>query len=251
MNKGISKTIKFILVVLFFLGLVACSSKCKDTTTITKKNDPLEPINRGIYTVNKGLDNLYIRPVVLTYNKMFPAPIKDAVGNFIQNVNEVPTFINDMLQGKPDKAGQAIRRLALNSTLGLFGIFDVASAIGINRHTESLANTFVHWGYKNSTYLVLPILGPSSVRDAAGLVGNTLMTPAYYFDAKWRDKYFIAAYIKKRDEFLDLEEVIDDVATVDEYAFVRDAYFQKKASLLEEEGEISDEDEKYLGEPPE
>lgn len=212
---------KTTLLIFMLAGLVACANKSKHA------QDPLEPMNRGIYQFNKGMDNLYILPITRTYNKLIPLPAKKSAGNFIQNINEVPTFINDILQGKPKKAGKAILRLAINSTLGILGLFDVASEMGVESHRESLANTFVHWGYENSTYLVLPFIGPNTIRDTVGLVGNTFMTPSYYFPDRARDKYYALTYVHKRDEFLDVQEVIDAAASVDEYAFVRDAYFQK------------------------
>ncbi len=246
LSKKLNNIIKIVLIAICICSISACARKSQHD------QDPFESINRGIYNFNKGVDNLYLRPVAHAYRKVVPPPVRDSFGNFIQNINEIPTSINDILQGKVKDASKAIFRLAINSTFGVFGLFDVASELGVKRHTETLANTFVRWGYKKSNYLVIPFLGPSTFRDAVGLAGNTLITPSYhYFDHEWRTKYYVANSVHTREGLLDLQEVIDAAASVDEYAFIRDAYFQKRANLLEVQGEISKEDEKYLEEPPE
>lgn len=245
MGKQFIKTMKFVIVCICVMSIVGCARKAPH------KKDPFEQINRGVYNFNKAVDNMYVRPVAYAYRKFVPPPIRYSWGNVIQNINEVPTFINDVLQGKPKKAGEAFTRFFVNSTLGVLGIFDVAGELGLKRHSESLANTFVHWGYKESNYFVLPFLGPSTFRDTVGLAGNTLITPTTYLDGNYRTKYYVASLIHKREALLDLQEVVDAASSVDEYAFIRDAYFQKRATLKDVQGEVSEEDEVYLDEPPE
>lgn len=204
--------------------IVGCSTKKQ------RELDPVDPIegfNRGVYKFNSGLDAMYMKPAAYLYKKTTPAPVRNSVGNFINNLTEVPTTINQLLQGKPKQAGNDFLRLAINSTFGIFGLFDVATPIGLPRHREDLGQTFAAWGYKKSAYLVIPIIGPSTVRDGIGFVGNTFMTVPYYFNPRWRNRYIALFIVHKRDELRDLEDIVH-AAGVDEYAFVRNAYLQRK-----------------------
>lgn len=238
-------TIRILIITLLVIGISGCAYKKRH------QDDPLEPLNRGIFAVNKGLDNLYIKPVLYTYRMVIPPPLRDNVGNFFQNLGEIPTFANGLLQAKFDTAGTAIVRFVFNSTLGVFGLFDVASEMGIERKKETLADTFLAWGYKRSSYIVLPILGPSTIRDSAGFYGNSYLGLTRYADVKTRNRLFVTEYIQTRAELLELEEVVKSAAAVDEYAFVRDAYFQNKENKGKTQEEINAENEEFLDEPPE
>ena len=213
------------------------------------KQDPLEPVNRKIYKFNKAVDAMYIKPISMTYSKIVPNPIKHYVGNFISNVGEVPSSINHILQGKFKNATSNLMRLLFNSTFGICGIFDVATHMGfVKKHTD-FGQTLTRLGYKQSKYLVLPILGPSTVRDGVGLVGNTFVTVPYYVKPKWRNRYICTQIIHKRAE---LQEDVADImnsAGVDEYALVRDAYLQRR-QYLSNDGAVSTEAELLKG-PPE
>ncbi len=132
--------------------------------------DPLEPWNRWVYRFNAEFDEAIFLPAVGLYETVAPEPVRDSVANFFANLGNLTTFGNQILQGKPMAAGQSAFRFALNSTLGLFGLFDPASAIGVPRHEEDFGQTLGTWGLGEGAYLVLPLLGPSNLRDTTGLV---------------------------------------------------------------------------------
>ena len=210
--------------------------------------DPFQAINRVTFTANKTLDQLYLRPMAVTYNTVVPASARTVVGNFIQNLAEIPNVANGLLQGKWQQAFKDTGRFMLNTTIGVLGMFDVAARLDLPRHKTDFGQTLASWGYKNSAYLVLPLLGPSTVRDGAALPVNTLMTVPYHFKPKWRNRYFAGTMLHKRSELLDSEEVIN-AAAVDEYTLIRDAYLQNRNFLINPE--TNRENDLSLDEPPE
>lgn len=245
-KKFSNKAVKIIILLIINISLVSCGAK-----KAKHPDDPAEPINRAIFSLNKGLDALYIKPVLYTYRMIVPPPIRTGVGNVIGNVAEIPTIANSVLQNKLDVAGKSIVRFMVNSTLGIFGIFDIASEFGIPRYSETLSNTLMAWGYQHSSYIVLPILGPATVRDIIGFYGNTYMSIPRYTDVKTRNRYYIADYIHTRSELLELDEVVRSVSAVDEYAFIRDAYFQRRARISGDKSVIEEDNKEFLDEPPE
>lgn len=214
-------------------------------------HDPFESVNRGIYKVNKVVDGLYIRPAAGVYKEVMPLPVKSAVSNFFRNVREVPTFANAVLQGEGKWMANAAIRFTINSTLGVFGLFDVAKEMGLKHHREDLGQTLAKWGYKRSAYLVLPLLGPSTVRDTIGRVGDRYLTPSYYLNPKWRNRYFVGQLVNNRYLLFDAEDVIRSAA-VDEYALVRNAYLQRRNHLIGNGDAINaaEYNDQLLGEPP-
>ncbi|HEX2526372.1 MAG TPA: VacJ family lipoprotein [Geminicoccus sp.] len=130
--------------------------------------DPFEQTNRAIYKFNAKFDDYVYLPIVDAYVAVTPEPVRDSVSNFFDNLGEIPTFANSVLQGKVEKASPTLFRFMLNSTIGLFGLFDPASHIGLKRQDEDLGQTLGVWGVGDGPYLVLPILGPSNLRDATG-----------------------------------------------------------------------------------
>jgi phospholipid-binding lipoprotein MlaA len=185
----------------------------------------------------------------LTYSKVFPKPIKRSVGNFVSNIGEVPNSINHVLQGKFKNAASNFMRLLINSTFGICGIFDVATPMGFEKKNTDFGQTLARIGYKQSRYIVIPIFGPSTVRDGVGLVGNTFASAPYYWKPKWRNRYLGMQSIHQRAELQEETADVMDAAGVDEYALVRDAYLQRR-QYLNNEGMVSTEDE-FLKGPPE
>lgn len=212
------------LICLFSSIAFGCAGKRKETATAA---DPLESYNRKMHKFNRVVNNMYLKPVAGMYKKSVPPPVRGAVGNFFSNVGEVPTTANQVLQGKPKNAGRNVLRFLVNSTLGIFGFFDVATPMGLPQQEEDLGKTLAKWGYKDSAYFVLPILGPSTVRDGIGLAGNTYMTVPNYLKPRWRNRYIIANGIHKRADIMEAEDIVN-AAGVDEYALVRDAYLQRR-----------------------
>lgn len=223
-----------------------CTVGCASNRYVTNKQDPLEPLNRGIYRFNKTVDALYIKPVTKTYDKVLPKELKRLINNFFNNVNEVPTIINSLLQAKFQQASNSTARFVINSTLGIGGLFDVAES-NTKRSREDFGKTLATWGYKNSNYLVLPILGPSTVRDGIGVVGNLFFNPPYYFKPKWRNRYQVGYLIDRRSSLQEAEKFIV-TAGVDEYIMMRDSYLQHRDYTIN--GKVKSDAEMLKG-PPE
>jgi phospholipid-binding lipoprotein MlaA len=199
-------------------------------------SDPLEPLNRSVYRFNDTLDNAIVKPVAQAYDDVMPTRLKIMAGNFISNLDDVLVTGNDLLQFKFAQAASDGSRFLFNSTFGVLGLFDVASSL--EKHHEDFGQTLGYWGVGNGPYLVLPFLGPSSVRDAPGLYADTFLSvPGRVHNIRARNQYYVASFIHRRASLLDEEKVLDEAA-IDRYAFIRDSY------LLHRRSEI------YNGHPP-
>jgi len=219
---------------------------CASNRYVSHANDPLEPLNRGFYKLNKTLDALYIKPASKIYDKVIPETLRKLVSNFFNNVNEIPNIANSLLQAKYKQAIDSTARLTINSTLGIGGLFDVAAKAKLNHQREDFGKTLAVWGYKNSNYLVLPIVGPTTVRDGIGFCGNAVMTVPYYFKPKARNRYEFAYVVNRRSELQETESFMT-TAGVDEYVLVRDAYLQHRSYTINDKSSTN----KMLLEPPE
>ncbi|MFI4937991.1 MAG: VacJ family lipoprotein [Candidatus Berkiellales bacterium] len=203
--------------------------------------DPLESFNRGVYGFNRTVDRGLIKPVAFLYWKYIPKEIQGSIGHFYDNLNEIPNVANDILQFRPAYAVHDTTRFLINTTLGMLGFFDVADSLGLEQHKNDFGQTLYHWGYKNSSYLVLPLLGPSTFRDGIGFVVDYAALSIWpWVDSDWRCILLGIDIIDTRARLLRNETVIDVVA-LDEYAFVRDAYFQRRQYLFNQGKEDDDE----------
>lgn len=192
--------------------------------------DPLEPLNRGIYRFNDTVDRAVTKPVAQAYDRVMPVPVKMMAGNFISNLDDATVTINDLLQFKFAQAASDGSRFIFNSTFGIFGLLNVASRL--EKHHEDLGQTLGYWGAGNGPYLVLPFLGPSSARDAAGLYADTVSSvPGRVESVPTRNQYYLANFIHRRAALLDQEKVLD-VAMIDRYEFIRDTYLLHRRSLV-------------------
>ncbi|MDR2874982.1 MAG: VacJ family lipoprotein [Methylobacillus sp.] len=191
--------------------------------------DPLESMNRGIYKFNDTVDNAAIKPVAGAYKAVVPSPIRTGVNNFFTNLGTVVTVINDLLQFKLGAAMNDAGRFVINSTFGIAGIFDVASMDGVEKNNNDFGQTLAVWGWENSAYLVLPFLGPSTVRDAGGLaVDSYAFDPIYYVDhVPTRNTSLAVKFVDRRSQYLPASDLLDEAA-LDPYAFMRDAYLQRR-----------------------
>ncbi|MCW3477605.1 MlaA family lipoprotein [Limobrevibacterium gyesilva] len=145
-----------------------------------ENNDPLEPTNRVFYNINNGIDVVILRPIALAYHYVMPETVRTHTHNVLTNLGTPVVLANDMLQGKPRRAGDTLMRMLINSTIGLAGIFDVAGDWGYPQHDSDAGITLAVWGMPDGAYLFLPILGPSNPRDAVGFGVNLLMDPLFY-----------------------------------------------------------------------
>ena len=196
-------------------------------------NDPLEPFNRAMYSFNDTLDRYLLKPVATGYRAVVPTPVRKSVSNFFSNLREPAVMINSALQGKFTQAASDLSRFLMNTTFGIYGLFDVATAIGIERHNEDFGQTLGTWGVGEGPYLVLPIFGPSNFRDGTGLyVDNEAYPVEHMDDRSTRSKLRIGEAIDIRARLLDAGDILDQAAGDDPYLFVREAYRQRRRSLI-------------------
>ncbi len=224
--------ITIIIASLFMLTILSgCASQAN--------KDPLEGINRGIYKFNDVTDKAFFKPVATAYKNVAPTPVRKGFNNFFNNLGSITTVLNDLLQFKFANAFTDAGRFVINSTFGLAGFIDVASMDKIERRKEDFGQTLGHWGVGNGAYLVLPFLGPSSLRDTTGLVVDTATTdPITYThnigEIRLHNQVRAAQFLDKRTELLTATDLVDE-ASLDPYAFMRDAYLQRRASLVQDD----------------
>ncbi|MBS0289143.1 MAG: VacJ family lipoprotein [Proteobacteria bacterium] len=195
--------------------------------------DPYEVFNRAAFGFNKKMDAVFIKPIAYVYIKYLPQPFQLGIGNFFDNMREVTNIANDVLQLEFGYAAYDLSRLLINSTIGIVGIFDVANALGLEHRKEDFGQTLYHWGYHNSAYIVIPFLGPSTFRDIIGTgVDYYALSLWPWIENDWKKYALIGVdYLDIRAGLLKKESVLD-VLAVDEYVFMRDAYFQHRQYLF-------------------
>ena len=200
-------------------------------------NDPLEPTNRFFYRITDGLDTYILRPVAVAYRDTLPDGVRRPIHNALVNLSTPAQFANDVLQGKPRRAGDTMMRFLINSTAGGAGLFDVATDWGYPRHGTDLGVTLALWGVGDGPFLFLPVLGPSNVRDAGGFAGDTAFNPLTFatFGGSTAVNVgrFVIGAIDARERLI---EPIDDVkrTALDPYATFRSAYGQNRRSTIED-----------------
>jgi phospholipid-binding lipoprotein MlaA len=188
--------------------------------------DPLEPINRAIYTFNDKVDEYALKPVAEGYERVTPQPVRRSVSNFFGNLEEPIVIVNGALQGKFHQAASDSARFIFNTTFGIVGLFDVATSMGHPRHNEDFGQTFGVWGFGEGWYLVLPFLGPSTVRDTGGrLVNNQMDLVAQHEEVRERNAAIALRVVDTRAGLLGAGRV-RDTAALDPYLYTREAYRQ-------------------------
>jgi phospholipid-binding lipoprotein MlaA len=215
---------------LFGLLLAGCASQAN--------KDPLEGVNRGIYKFNDVTDRAVFKPVAKGYKAITPTPVRTGINNFFNNLRTVTSILNNLLQFKLADAFSETGRFVINSTFGIAGFIDVASMDNIPVNKEDFGQTLGYWGVGNGAYLVLPFLGPSTVRDTTGLVFDTATTDAVHYthnigEVRLHNQLRAVQFIDKRTEVLDATDLVDE-ASLDPYAFMRDAYLQHRANAVDD-----------------
>ena len=204
-----------------------------DAATDNAARDPLEGFNRAMYTFNDKLDRYLLKPVAKGYRKVTPTPVRRSVSNFFGNLHDVPIMLNNLLQGKPKQAASDFSRFFVNSTVGIFGLFDVATKWELPKHDEDFGQTLAVWGVGSGPYLVLPFFGPSNMRDAPALVVDwETYPPNHMKDSGTRDKMFVLEVVDKRAQLLEAGDILEQAAGQDPYVFVREAYRQRRKYLI-------------------
>lgn len=195
--------------------------------------DPLEPMNRVTHRFNEAADRAVIKPVAEAWHNHMPQPVQIGVRNFFSNLDDVSVFGNDLLQFKLEHATQDFLRLTFNTSFGIAGLLDVATEMGLKKRNEDFGQTLGAWGVGNGPYLVLPLIGPSSLRDATGrVVDASAMDPVYSLDdIGTRNQVQALRLLNRRVELLGAKEALD-TAALDPYEFTRDFYLERRASLV-------------------
>lgn len=218
---------------LFVLTLSGCA-----TGPNANPRDPLEPFNRGMYQFNDAVDRAVVKPVATVYRDVLPSPVRTGVSNFFANLQDAWSFVNNSLQLKGEAAGNSLVRFGVNTFLGLGGVLDIASEMQVERQTEDFGQTLGYWGVGAGPYLVLPLLGPSTVRDTVALPvdaqGNLV---AGVSDVSTRNSLTTLNLLSRRARLLQASNILDQVA-LDPYTFTRDAFLQSRLNAV------------YDGDPP-
>jgi phospholipid-binding lipoprotein MlaA len=205
------------------LALSACASDIKPNP-----NDPLEGWNRGAQTFNDGLDDYVMRPIAKSYDFVTPSFVDTGVTNFMNNVEDILVFGNDLLQFKLGQFGMDSGRFMINTTFGLAGAVDVATHLGLPKHAEDFDQTLGTWGIPSGPYLVIPVLGPSSPRGVVGIAGDIAANPINWVNPiAWPYSVGALRIIDKRANLLSASNILDQAA-VDRYEFIRNAYLQDR-----------------------
>lgn len=229
-----------------------CLAACASTSTHPHPDDPYEGYNRMMYDVNSKVDTYAIKPVAQTYKNVTPDPIQSWAGNFLANLGDLWIGANNALQGKLVDGGSDAGRFIVNTTLGLFGLFDVATDFGLSKHDEDFGQTLGVWGVPEGGYFVLPLLGPSTVRDSAALPADWYLgTPWSSADVPARNALLGLSVVNARARLLGTEKTLNE-GTLDTYAYVRDFYLQQRRYRVSD-GKIRvkrEEDDWYEEETP-
>lgn len=221
------------IIVITAAALAGCAS-----APTANPADPLEPINRGIYKFNDTMDKAVIKPVARGYQAAVPTVVRVMISNFFSNLDDIDVTANDLLQFKLKQGFSDGMRFVVNSTIGVFGLIDVASQGGLEKHQQDFGLTLGKWGIGNGPYLVLPILGPSTLRDTAGLYGDGFASPLYQMsNMRARNQSYMLRGLSHRAAFLNQERVLDE-AMIDPYQFIRESYLLHRRSQI------------YDGKPP-
>ena len=206
-------------------------------------NDPFEEINRTTFKINNSLDKTIATPVAKTYRSLTPDFLEKGISNVIFNIEDISICLNNLLQGKVKNGLSDVGRIIINSSLGIGGIFDIASSVGLAKHDEDFGQTLAVWGVPHGPYVVLPILGPSTLRDAASLIPDAFLSPSIILDHE-RTIYSLKFLdlIDTRARYLGFESIV----VGDQYLFFKDAYYQnrqyeEKDGLVEDTFDIFDD----------
>lgn len=225
--------------IIAILSLLIVAASSAQANQDYEELDPIEGFNRVMFSFNEQADKYLLKPVAQAYKFITPDIVNRGITNFFNNLDEVETFVNSLLQGKFHNATVTLNRLIYNTTFGLGGFFDVATGFGLQNDEEDFGQTLAVWGYENSSYLVLPFLGPTTVRDGAARFVDSYFEPLRYVDHMHRDELLLAQGVKIVDKRADLLGGENLFVGTDSYRFVRSAYYQNREFVIND-GEVND-----------
>jgi phospholipid-binding lipoprotein MlaA len=226
---------KLTSIILLSIGLTACVSQRVDLTgsstpsTVIPKSVSLDAFNRDAYAFNKSIDEGIFKPLAKGYQKVTPEFLNTGISNIFSNLSDVPNAVNALLQFKFEHAASDTGRFVVNSSLGLAGFFDVATKMKLEKHHEDFGQTLAAWGVPSGRYIMLPVFGPSTVRDSAGSFVDSITNPYAYFENSLA--YYAFDKVDQRAALLSTESLLSDLSE-DEYNSLRDAWLQKRKSLI-------------------
>ncbi len=219
------------------LGLIALLVGCVSIPSGVERSpqDPWEPFNRSVFEFNEGLDTYVLKPVVTGYRFVLPEFVRDGIYNFFSNYNDIYTALYNLLQGKPGYAFNDFMRVAVNTTMGLGGLLDLATPGGLEKHKEDWGQTLGVWGVPSGPYVVLPFFGPSNVRDTFGTVADLESDYLFSFvkNIGLRNSITGLRVVNARNTYYEAGDLLDGAA-IDKYSFLRDAYIQRREYQINE-----------------
>lgn len=236
--KSLSALLPRLLLAITTSVLVAsCATKPANSAAPADPRDPLESLNRGVWTINYDyLDPYLLRPATVGYVAVAPKPLRSGLASMVNNLDEPANMVNAMLQGKPKSSVISASRFLVNSTVGVLGFFDVASQFDIPQQNEDFSQTLGVWGVGHGAYVMLPGMGPTTLRDATGRFVDNLYFPMHLLNTPLTIGKFVIGALDGREQLMAQEQMLHD--SLDPYVFVRDVYFQRQ------------EHKQYDGNPP-
>jgi phospholipid-binding lipoprotein MlaA len=233
-NKLIQiKALQRALPIIFALLLVSLGSGCASTQTkdAETNNDTLEPVNRASFGLNETLDEYIIKPIAEPYAKYTPEVYRSGITNFFDNLSYLNVVLHSFLQGKFGQGFSGITRFVVNSTLGIGGLNDIATPMGLPKHNEDFGQTLATWGMGQGSYLVIPLHGPNTVRNTPDMVTSTLLNPFFYISSAILWPVAALNLINTRANLLEATNIRDEAA-IEPYTFTREAYLQQRQNLI-------------------
>jgi phospholipid-binding lipoprotein MlaA len=216
------------------------------TTPPQNPQDPFEKFNRAVFTFNDAVDRVALKPAATAYKEVLPTFVQSGVNNFFGNLSDAWSGVNNLAQAKGQDGMSDLTRFAVNSTFGILGVLDIATPAGLRKHSEDLGQTLGYWGVPRGPYLMLPILGPSTVRDAAALPADLWGDPwSHKMPVGWRNVGIGVRAIDQRASILDASNLLEDAA-LDRYEFIRDGYLQRRDSRVYDDERSQEKHEKKL-----
>ncbi len=226
-----------VIVLSLALSLTGCA-----TTGSVDSRDPFEGLNRGVYSFNKTVDSIVIDPLTGIYRAITPDFVDRGITNFFSNLNDISVIVNDLMQLKVEQAVEDTLRFVFNTTVGLFGFFDVASAIDMPKHKEDFGQTLATWGVGSGPYLMMPLFGPTTLRDTSRFpVDGFLLNPVSYLESdSLKIGLFGLNYADVKSDLRKTTELAEQVS-LDEYEFIKNAYFEQRETLINDgSGELEE-----------
>ncbi|MDB5799107.1 MAG: vacJ like lipofamily protein [Rhodocyclales bacterium] len=231
------------------IGLLLLVGSLAGCATGSNPKDPWEGVNRKVFVFNEKLDAWVLKPVAQGYDAAAPLPVRAGVSNVFSNVEDVWIAVNNLLQGKPVAAASDLGRFAINSSLGIFGVFDVATELGLEKHEEDFGQTLGVWGVGDGPYVMLPFFGPRTLRDTGGFVVDAFAGPLGYIEAiPTRNITRGLKVVSDRADLLSAENALNDAA-LDRYSYLRDFYLSRRKSLIRDGRRVRDEEDSSIAVP--